>query len=178
MRQYAFLVVRPQLSSSNPNFSKPRTRTANSDFWSRLTHQLLVRLKFTVTNLQFYLPKMANSEKLGLGIDNPCRIVILSLRTNKCLERVKWPAFLESWSLQLRNDTTVSPQLKSYIFIITSILYGRNHEPYQWHKLLLWRQKRSCEIMRWHRYHWIALDVLFHKTPIITSKTILARRCI
>jgi hypothetical protein len=29
-----FLVVRAQLSSPNPNFSKPRTRTANSDFWS------------------------------------------------------------------------------------------------------------------------------------------------
>jgi hypothetical protein len=25
----------------NHNFSKPRTRTANSDFWGRLTHQLL-----------------------------------------------------------------------------------------------------------------------------------------
>jgi hypothetical protein len=30
----AFLVVRPQLSSPNPNFSKPRTRTENSDFSS------------------------------------------------------------------------------------------------------------------------------------------------
>ncbi len=37
MRQYAFLVVRPRLSSPNPNISKPRSRTANSDFWSWLT---------------------------------------------------------------------------------------------------------------------------------------------
>jgi hypothetical protein len=88
MWRWAFLVVRPQLSSPNPNFSKPRTTTANSDFWSWLTHQLLVRLKFTNPNLQICLPKMANSEKLRLGIDNPCRIVFLSLRMNKCLERV------------------------------------------------------------------------------------------
>jgi hypothetical protein len=32
MQQYAFLVVRPRLSSPNPNISKPRFRTANSDF--------------------------------------------------------------------------------------------------------------------------------------------------
>jgi hypothetical protein len=31
---------------------------------------------------------MANSEKLGLGLDNPCRAVFLSLRMNKCLERI------------------------------------------------------------------------------------------
>ncbi len=63
-------------------------RTANSDMWSRLTHQLLGRLKSTISNLQIYLPIKTNSEKLGLGIDNPCRIVFLSLRMNKGLERV------------------------------------------------------------------------------------------
>jgi hypothetical protein len=26
----------------------------------------------------------------------------------------EWPAFLESWSLQLRNETKMSPQLKSF----------------------------------------------------------------
>ncbi len=31
---------------------------------------------------------MADSEKLGLGIDNPCTIVFFSLRMNKCLKRV------------------------------------------------------------------------------------------
>jgi hypothetical protein len=82
------MVVRQQLTSSNPNFSQPRTRTANSDFWSRLTHQLLGRSKSTIPNLQLYSPKKANSQKLRLGIDNPCRIVFLSLRMNKCLERV------------------------------------------------------------------------------------------
>ncbi len=35
----------------------------------------------------------------------------------------KWPAFLESWSLQLCNDTKMSPQLKSFFFIDTSIVY-------------------------------------------------------
>jgi hypothetical protein len=77
------------LSSSNPNSSKPRTGTANFDFWSRLSHEFLGRLKSTIPNLQIYLPKEANFEKLGLWIDNPCRIVFLSLRMNKCLEKVK-----------------------------------------------------------------------------------------
>jgi hypothetical protein len=57
------------------------------DFWSRLTHELLGRLKFAIPNLQIYYPKKANFEKLGLGIDNPCRVVFLSLQVNKCLER-------------------------------------------------------------------------------------------
>ncbi len=34
----------------------------------------------------------------------------------------QWPAFLEFWSLQLRNDTKMSPQLKSF-FIVASIVY-------------------------------------------------------
>ncbi len=68
-----FLVVHPQLPSPNPSFSKPRTRTANSDFWSRLTHEFLGRLKYTIPNLQMYIPKKVNSEKLGLGIDSPRR---------------------------------------------------------------------------------------------------------
>jgi hypothetical protein len=63
------------LSSSNPNFSKPRSRTGNSDFLSRLTQQLLGRLKSTIPDLQIYLPKKANFEKLGLGIGNTYRIV-------------------------------------------------------------------------------------------------------
>ncbi len=34
MRRWSFLIVRPRLSSSNPNFSKPRSRTAYSDSWN------------------------------------------------------------------------------------------------------------------------------------------------
>jgi hypothetical protein len=34
MRRWAFLVVRPSLSSSSTNFSKPRSRTVNLDFWN------------------------------------------------------------------------------------------------------------------------------------------------
>jgi hypothetical protein len=41
----------------------------------QLAHQFLGRLKSTIPNLQIYLPKKANSEKLKLGINNPCRIV-------------------------------------------------------------------------------------------------------
>jgi hypothetical protein len=36
---------------------------------------LLGRLKSTIPNLQIYLPKTANPEKMRLGIDNSCRIV-------------------------------------------------------------------------------------------------------
>jgi hypothetical protein len=38
---------------------------------------LLGRLRTTIPNLQIYLPIKANFEKLGLGIDNPCRIAFL-----------------------------------------------------------------------------------------------------
>ncbi len=31
---------------------------------------------------------------------------------------------LESWSRQLRNDTKMSPQLKSSFLVVTSIVYG------------------------------------------------------
>ncbi len=72
-----------------PTSQNLANRTANSNFWSRLTHQLLGWLKSTIPNLQIYLPKKANSEKSGLGIDNPCRVFFfLSLRMTKCLERV------------------------------------------------------------------------------------------
>jgi hypothetical protein len=42
---------------------------------------------------------------------------------NKCLERVYDRHFLESWSLRLRNDTNMLPQLKSLFFIVTPIVY-------------------------------------------------------
>jgi hypothetical protein len=71
-----------------PTSQNLATGTANSDLWSRLTRQLLGGLRFTIPNLKIYLPKKVNSEKLGLGIDNRCTIVFLSLRMNKCLERV------------------------------------------------------------------------------------------
>jgi hypothetical protein len=78
------------LSAHNCQVSTPTSQNLEIEqqiqyFGSWLTHQLLGRLKFTIPNLQIYLPKKANSEKLGLGIDNPCRIV---LWMNKCLERV------------------------------------------------------------------------------------------
>jgi hypothetical protein len=101
-----------------PNFSKPRTRTANSDFWSRLTHQLLGRLRFTIPNMQIYLPKKANFEKLGFGFDNPCKIDFFEFADEQ----------VESFSLQLRNDTKMSPQLKSFfhrhIYSLHNILHG------------------------------------------------------
>jgi hypothetical protein len=47
---------------------------------------LLGRLKSTIPNLQIYSLKMANSEKLGLGIDNPCRIVFFVFVDEHVLE--------------------------------------------------------------------------------------------
>jgi hypothetical protein len=46
---------------------------------------LLERLEFTIPNLQIYLPKKANSEKLGLGIDNPRRIVLFEFADEQVL---------------------------------------------------------------------------------------------
>ncbi len=40
---------------------------------------------------------------------------------NKCLERVNDRLFLESWSLQLRIDTKMSPQKEFFFSIVTSI---------------------------------------------------------
>jgi hypothetical protein len=37
---------------------------------------IIGRLKSTIPNLQMYLPEKANSEKVGLKINNPCRIYI------------------------------------------------------------------------------------------------------
>ncbi len=44
------------------------TRTANSNFWSRLTHQFLGRLKSTIPNLQIYLPKKRILRSWGWGL--------------------------------------------------------------------------------------------------------------
>ncbi len=58
-----------------------------------------------------------------------------------------WPAYLESWSLQLRNDTKMSPQLKSFLFIITSIVYGHNQsEPTFTNRSLANDRNKSSEI--------------------------------
>ncbi len=69
-----FLVVRPQLSSSNPNFSKPKTRTANSDFWSWLTHRSIHQKRQILRSWGGDWQSMQDS--------------FLSLRMNKCLKRV------------------------------------------------------------------------------------------
>jgi hypothetical protein len=46
---------------------------------------LLGRLKSTIPNLKIYLPKKANSEMLGLGIDNPRRIVYFEFADEQVL---------------------------------------------------------------------------------------------
>jgi hypothetical protein len=127
MGRYAFLVVRPQLSSPNPHFSKPRIWAANWDIWSRLTHELLGRLKFTIPILQIYSPKKANFEKLGLGLDNPCRIVFLSLQMNTCLERVNDRHFWNPGVFSYAMIPRCRPNSRVFFFIVQSIVYGQNH---------------------------------------------------
>ncbi len=134
MRQWSFLVVYPidyrcynrrfclsahnfskrsLKTSPNPNFSKLETRKANSDFWSWITHRLLGGLKSTIPNLQIYLPKKANSEKLGLGRDNPCRIVFFfEFADEQVLERVNdrhiWnPGVISYAMIPCRPDSRV-----------------------------------------------------------------------
>jgi hypothetical protein len=46
---------------------------------------LLGRLKSTIPNLQIYLPIKANSENLGLGIDNPFRIAFFEFADEQVL---------------------------------------------------------------------------------------------
>jgi hypothetical protein len=46
---------------------------------------LLGRLKSTIPNLQIYSSKKADSEKLGLGIDNPCRLVFFEFADEQVL---------------------------------------------------------------------------------------------
>jgi hypothetical protein len=99
-------------------------------FWAELTHQLLGRLKSTIPNLQIYLPKKANSEKLGLGIDNPCRIVFLSLRMNKCLERVNDRHFWNPGVFSYAMKPRCRPNSRVFFFIIISLVYGYTDQLY------------------------------------------------
>ncbi len=94
MGRWSSLVACQRLSSSIPNFSKSRSRPANSGIWNyqikdyqRLhawahasgtdfTHnKLLEGLKSTIRTFSNISTKKANSEKLGLGIENPRRRV-------------------------------------------------------------------------------------------------------
>nr|MCU0337018.1 hypothetical protein [Sediminibacterium sp.] len=81
---------------------------ANSDFWNRLTHELLGRLKFTIPNLQIYSPKLASFEKLGLGLDNRGRTTknayrrIYSLSVRVALST--YPVYMDDWTLDVTTN--------------------------------------------------------------------------
>jgi hypothetical protein len=85
---------------------------------------LLGRLKSTIPNQQIYLPEKANSEKLRLGIDNPCRIVFLSLLMSKCLERVNDRHFWIPGVISYAMIPRCHPNSRVFFFIVTSIVYG------------------------------------------------------
>ncbi len=127
MRQEAFLIVRPQLSSSNPNFSKPRNWTANSDFWSRLTHQLLGRLKSTIPNLQIYLPKNGGFWEVGVGDWQSMQDSVFWV----CGWTIAWRGLMtgifgimESLATQWHKD--IAPTQEFFFFIVASMVYELN----------------------------------------------------
>ncbi len=153
--------LRPRMSSSNPIFSKPRSRTANSDFgitksrivivsMLELTHQeqtnkpiAIERLKSTISNLRISLPK-ANSEMSGLGFDNSWRIVFffLSLRVNNIrafrgLMNGIFGILLGSSLISTRwcIDTKMSPQFNRFFFF-----YRRIYS--LWYSAGLWTTRR------------------------------------
>ncbi len=111
-----------------PTSQNLATRTANSDLWSRLTHQLLWRLKSTISSLEIYSSNQANSEKLGLGIDNPCVIVFFWV----CGCTSAWRGLmagifgiLESSATQWYQDVTPT---QDFVFIVTSTVYGDDRD--------------------------------------------------
>jgi hypothetical protein len=55
---------------------------------------------------------------------------------------------LESWSLQLCNDTKMSPQLKSLIFIVTSIVYGSGDEGIEYHDSYMHKKIRTINYVK------------------------------
>jgi hypothetical protein len=109
----------------NPTSQNLATRTANSDFWSRLTHQLLGRLKFTIPNLQIYLPKQTNLGSWGWEWQSvQDSFFFSSLRLNKCFARVNrqhfWNPEVFSYALIPRRR----PNSRFFFFlIVTSTVY-------------------------------------------------------
>jgi hypothetical protein len=81
-------------------------------------------------NLQFLICRAinqnkANSEKLGLGIDNPYRMFFfLSLRMNKCLERANDRHFWSPGVVSYAMIPRCRPNSRGFFLIVTSIVYG------------------------------------------------------
>jgi hypothetical protein len=62
---------------------------------------------------------------LGLGIDNPGRIIFLSLRTNKCMERINDRPFWNPGVFCYAMIPRWRPNFNVFFFlIVTSIIYG------------------------------------------------------
>jgi hypothetical protein len=59
-------------------------------------------VKSTIPYLQIYLPKEANSEKLGLGIDNPRRIAFFEFAD----EQIAWRGLMTGIFGILKSSAT------------------------------------------------------------------------
>ncbi len=126
MRQYN---RRFWLSAHNCQVPTPTSQNLELEqqfriFFSWLTKQLLGRLKSTIPNLPFYLPKKANSEKLGLGIDNPYRIVCLSSWMNSAWKGLMTGIFWNPGVFSYAMIPRCRPNSRFFFFIVTSIVYG------------------------------------------------------
>jgi hypothetical protein len=101
---------------------------------------------------------MANSEKLGLGIDNPCTIVFLSLWMNKCLGMVNDRHFWNPGVFSYAIIPRWRPKLK--VFFLNRHIYSlwleRGHAsrtPYT-PDYCRWRRTRHFSIIDNFTNHW------------------------
>jgi hypothetical protein len=124
-RYYIAACMPTWLSSSNPNFSKPRSITANSDFRGRLTHQLLGRLK--TWNPQFLICRSIYQKgkfwNVGVGDWQSMQVTFLSLRMDKCLERVNDRHFWNPGVFSYAMIPRCGPNSRVCFFIVASIVY-------------------------------------------------------
>ncbi len=170
MRQLAFLVVRPQLSSSNRNFSKPRSRTANADFWSRLTHQLLGRLKSAIPSLPIVLPKKGKFWEVGVGDwqsmqDSFSWVCGWTSTCRGLMTGIFWNPGVFSYAMipRCRPNERVF-----FFFIVASIVYGEYWALYRRWLPVVWfctLYNHECEQLFWN-----------HKSLVFFSQIIFCEK--
>jgi hypothetical protein len=135
---------------------------------------LLGRLKSTIPDLQISLPKTANSEKLGLGLDNPCRIDFF-FSISGCYSA--WRGLmtgifgiLGSSATQRYQDVTSTQEFFLFcffFFVVTSIVFGFHCWKDEFERKLR-RRVATILIDRLHIYagDWLAA------TPMVESASL------